>query len=374
MRRASDWQRVTAMIELASKADDSQPLLSDRPHNRTMLLEAVGISKSYWRRGGLFQGRIENRALDDVSLGLAPGEILGLVGESGCGKSTFAKVLLGLEAADAGALDVGNTRIFEPSRRAVPAAQRGIQMVFQDPYSSLNPRMMVRDLLSEGLRIRGGLSRAEIADEVRRHLALVGLGADALTKYPHQFSGGQRQRLCIARAIIVKPKVLIADEAASSLDVSVQMQILNLLLDLRDQIGLGIIFISHDMGVIEYLCDRIAVMYRGRIVEEGLAADILDHPHHPYTGHLIAARPRVGQRRTDAGTTVREKDPAAIALTPGELDRRCIYAERCSRALDRCYVEKPELTSRGTTKLACHNPLGQHRENSLPTTTSHFVP
>ncbi len=192
---------------------------------------------------------------------------------------------------------------------------------------------------------------------MRRHLTLVGLAADALTKYPHQFSGGQRQRLCIARAIIVKPKVLIADEAASSLDVSVQMQILNLLLDLRDRIGLGIIFISHDMGVIEYLCDRIAVMYRGRIVEEGAAAAVLDQPRHPYTSHLIAARPRVGRRRDDTGTTGLEEDPAAIESAPGKLDQRCVYVERCGNALDRCRIEKPQLTLHGTTNLACHNPL-----------------
>jgi oligopeptide/dipeptide ABC transporter ATP-binding protein len=346
------------MIGPVSEPRDPRPTLATSPRTEGKLLEAVGISKSFWRRGTLLQRRIENRALDDVSLDLAPGEILGLVGESGCGKSTFAKVLLGLEAADAGSLDVGDVRIFEPNRRAIPAAQRGIQMVFQDPYGSLNPRMMVRDLLSEGLRIRGGRPRAEIANEVRRHLALVGLGADALTKYPHQFSGGQRQRLCIARAIIVNPKVLIADEAASSLDVSVQMQILNLLLDLRDRIGLGIIFISHDMGVIEYLCDRIVVMYRGRIVEEGLAADILDHPRHPYTSHLIAARPRVGRRRDSTDTTGPDEDPAAIALAPGKLDDRCVYSERCSRALDRCHVEKPQLISQGTTKIACYNPLG----------------
>ena len=218
----------------------------------------------------------------------------------------------------------------------MPAAQRGIQMVFQDPYGSLNPRMMVRDLLSEGLRIRGELSRAEIDDEVRRHLALVGLCTDALTKYPHQFSGGQRQRLCIARAIIVKPKVLIADEAASSLDVSVQMQILNLLLDLRDRIGLGIIFISHDMGVIEYLCDRIAVMYRGRIVEEGAAAAVLDQPRHPYTSHLIAARPRVGRRRDDAGMTGPEEDPAAIESFRRQARpalRLCGTVRQCPRPL-----------------------------------------
>src|SRR5262249_34911990 len=191
---------------------------------------------------------------------------------------------------------------------------------------------------------------------VRHHLALVGLSADALTKYPHQFSGGQRQRLCIARAIIVKPKVLIADEAASSLDVSVQMQILNLLLDLRDRIGLGIIFISHDMGVIEYLCDRIAVMYRGRIVEEGRAADILDNPRHPYTGHLIAARPRVGRRRDVIGAAT-DDDPAAMTLASEDLDRRCVYLERCSLALARCGTEKPPLLEAETTKLACFNPL-----------------
>jgi oligopeptide/dipeptide ABC transporter ATP-binding protein len=155
----------------------------------------------------------------------------------------------------------------------------------------------------------------------------------------------------------VNPKVMIADEAASSLDVSVQMQILNLLLDLRDRIGLSIIFISHDMGVIEYLCDRIAVMYRGRIVEEGPAAAVLDHPRHPYTGHLIAARPRVGRRHDAAMSVGSDDDPAAIALAPGSLDRRCVYVERCGNVLDRCRVERPVLEQAGVARLACFNPL-----------------
>ncbi|MBX9757944.1 MAG: ATP-binding cassette domain-containing protein [Beijerinckiaceae bacterium] len=323
-----------------------------------LLLEARSVSKSFWGRSGFLRRGAENRALDDVSIRVAPGEILGLVGESGCGKSTLAKVLLGLERADAGSLAVGGKTLFAPGEVTVPAAGRGIQMIFQDPYGSLNPRMKVGDLIGEGLRIQGRMSRGDIADEVRRHLALVGLSEDSLGKYAHQFSGGQRQRLCIARAIIMKPKLLIADEAASALDVSVQMQILNLLLDLRDRIGLGVIFISHDMGVIEYLCDRIAVMYRGRVVEEGAAAAVLDRPRHPYTAHLIAARPRVGVQRRKAPETDALVDPLAAPLSAGELAGRCVYAERCDRALDVCVRQRPELEGADDVRVACFNPIG----------------
>lgn len=319
------------------------------------LLEALHVSKSFWARSGVLRRGAENRALDDVSIAVAPGEILGLVGESGCGKSTLAKVLLGLERADAGSMHVNGRTMFAPGERVAPAAERGIQMIFQDPYGSLNPRMKVGDLIGEGLRIQGRMSRAEIMDEVRRHLALVGLSDDSLGKYAHQFSGGQRQRLCIARAIIMKPNLLIADEAASALDVSVQMQILNLLLDLRERIGLGVIFISHDMGVIEYLCDRIVVMYRGRVVEEGAAAAVLDNPRHPYTAHLIAARPRVGVQRPKAPP--HEAELAVAPVSAAVLAGRCVYAERCDRAFDLCSQERPELLPDRDVNVACFNPI-----------------
>lgn len=334
----------------------AEPLISTSAKGRA-LLDARGVSKSFWRRTGLFTRAAENRALDDVSLSVAPGEIVGLVGESGCGKSTLAKVLLGLERADGGSLHVDGRAVFGPGERTVPPAARGIQMIFQDPYGSLNPRMKVGALIGEGLRIQGRLSRAEIRDEVRRHIALVGLSEDSLDKYAHQFSGGQRQRLCIARAIIMKPSLLIADEAASALDVSVQMQILNLLLDLRERIGLGIIFISHDMGVIEYLCDRIAVMYRGRIVEEGLAEAVLDRPRHPYTAHLISARPRVGKARARSHEQDAEFDLAAFGADAADLAARCGYAERCARGFDLCRQERPKLLPEHGVNVACFNPI-----------------
>jgi oligopeptide/dipeptide ABC transporter ATP-binding protein len=322
------------------------------PEGGDDLLRADHLRKTFRSRRGLFRPPAETQAVDDVSLRLAPGEILGVVGESGCGKSTLARIIVGLERADGGSLAIAGRTVFADGAPGLPSAQRGVQMVFQDPYGSLNPRMRARDILAEGLRIRGGMTRSEIDDKVAEHLELVGLDPSAARKYPHQFSGGQRQRLCIARAVITKPKLFIADEAASALDVSVQMQILNLLLDLRERIGLGILFISHDMGVIEYLCDQIAVMYRGRIVEAGPAQAVLDQARHPYTHALMAARPRVGVRRS------------ALRVESGDMQEQvagwkasCAYAGRCKHAREDCRSATPELVRTGDQSVACFHPL-----------------
>jgi ABC-type glutathione transport system ATPase component len=254
-------------------------------------VDVRGVSKAFRRRTGLIGPETMTQALNDVSFAIERGEILGMVGESGSGKSTAAKILLGLLEADSGAMTVDGARMFGDGAPSAPSARRGVQMVFQDPYSSLNPRMRVRDAVGEGLLIAGKLSRAEIDKRVVESLAVVGLDRGALAKYPHQFSGGQRQRICIARALILEPRLLIADEPVSALDVSVQMQVLNLLLDLREKLGLTMLFISHDMAVIDYLCDRVVVLYRGEIVETGKTAQVLDEPSHPYTRKLIDARP-----------------------------------------------------------------------------------
>jgi ABC-type glutathione transport system ATPase component len=262
--------------------------------NETPALAVAGVSKTFVRRSGLFARPAYTHALRDVSFTLERGQILGVVGESGSGKTTLGRVVVGLETPDR-----GEVRFFDrvlvggTPRRIVPAAERGIGMIFQDPYSSLNPRMSVHDIVGEGLQIAGKLSRREMNAAVGEALTLVGLRPEDSQRYPHQFSGGQRQRIGIARAIALKPKVLIADEAVSSLDVSVQMQVLNLLLDIRDTLQLSLVFITHNIGVVEYLCDQVIVMSRGEVVERGDTSKVITSPEHAYTRRLIEAVPRI---------------------------------------------------------------------------------
>jgi ABC-type glutathione transport system ATPase component len=255
-------------------------------------LTARDIRKTFQSSGGWFLKGTETHALRGVSFDVAPGEIFGIVGESGCGKSTLARVLVGLESADGGSLKLGDRTLFAPSEPTVPAVKRGIQMVFQDPNASLNPRMKVGDIVAEGLSI-AGVPRTEQVDRVDETLSLVGLSPSDARKHAFQFSGGQRQRICIARAMVMDPAFLVADEAVSALDVSVQMQILKMMLDVRERTNVSIVFITHDISVVDYMCDRVMVMYNGEVVELGETARVLDNPRDDYTKSLISSVPKL---------------------------------------------------------------------------------
>jgi peptide/nickel transport system ATP-binding protein len=258
-------------------------------------LEARALSRSYrLPRHGLFGARSVLKAVDDVSLTLQDGETLGIVGESGSGKSTLARMLMALERPDLGEVRWRDENITHLSASALRSRRHEIQMVFQDPYGSLDPRMRILDSVVEPLDVaRPELSPQQRRDAVVDILERVGLTAEALSRYPHQFSGGQRQRIAIARALITRPRVLVADEPVSALDVSIQAQILNLLSDLRAEFGLAMIFISHDLGIVRYLADRVMVMHRGKVVEEGESEAVFTAPTHSYTRALIAAMPKL---------------------------------------------------------------------------------
>jgi ABC-type glutathione transport system ATPase component len=259
------------------------------------LVAARGVSRVYRLPAeGLFSRRKTLVAVDDVSLAVAENEVLGIVGESGSGKSTLARLLTGLEKPDQGRLFWQGEDVSEASEAALRPKRRHVQMVFQDPFGSLDPRMRVLDSVAEPLDVAAPrLARDARRQRVAAMLARVGLSDDALTRYPHQFSGGQRQRIAIARALITHPKLVVADEPVSALDVSIQAQILNLLVDLRAEFGLSLVFVSHDLGIVRYLADRVLVMKSGRVVEEGETEAVFEAPRHNYTRRLIAAMPRL---------------------------------------------------------------------------------
>ncbi len=276
-------------------------------------------------------------ALDGVDLELHRGEVLAVVGESGSGKSTLAKIIVGSEAPTAGSVIFEGAEL--PHQRNRRSVQR-IQMVFQDPYSSLNPRLTIGSVLSELLRIHKVVPKDQIEAESLRLLNLVGLDADALRAYPSQFSGGQRQRLAIARALVVRPDVLIADEPVSALDVSVQATILDLFAKLRDELGLAVLFIAHNLAVVQHLSQRVAVMYLGRIVEVGTAAELFTNPRHPYTRALIASIPRMSRESVNSVFEVEGEPPSPFNIPQG-----CRFHPRCVMADDRCRQQDPVLVT-----------------------------
>ncbi|WP_210249555.1 ABC transporter ATP-binding protein [Methylobacterium oryzihabitans] len=332
------------------------------------LITLDGVSKHFSptpslaaRLAGLVTGRrpAAVRAVTDVDLAVRPGEVVGLVGESGCGKSTLARLVAGLAVPSAGrVLFEGRDRASLPPRER-RAAALAVQMIFQDASSSLNPRLRVEDIVGEAPVTHGLVPARERRDAVAALLGRVGLPADAMTRYPHQFSGGQRARIGIARALAVKPRLLVCDESVAALDVSIQAQVLNLFMDLRRDLGLTYLFVSHDLGVIAHIADRVCVMYLGRIVEEAPAETLFAAPAHPYTVSLLAQTPRLvpGKRRF---TGLTGEPPSPLAPPPG-----CHFHPRCPAAIPRCRSEAPLLRPVGPgQRVACH----RDRSEFLPET------
>jgi len=310
------------------------------------LLEVKQLTTWYPIRRGVLARTVGHvQAVTDVSFTLGEGETLGLVGESGCGKSTLGRTLVGLEEPRAGEIWLRGARL--PGVHRTAEQRRTIQMVFQDPVAALNPRLTVQDLLTEGL-IHHGLLQGTPAEAARALLADVGLDDSARHRYPHEFSGGQRQRINIARALSLRPSVLVCDEAVSALDVSVQAQVLNLLMDLKDKYRLSYLFISHDLSVVRFISDRIAVMYLGRVVEEGSAGAIMEQPRHPYTEALVSAVPVVGQPAR-ARTVLTGELPSPARPPTG-----CPFHPRCPKVLPVCSTRWPEETRDGPRRMHCH--------------------
>ncbi len=289
------------------------------------------------------------RAVDSVSLTVAPGEVLGIVGESGCGKSTLARMIAGILKPTAGTIRVAGTDLATAPERERRAASLAVQMVFQDPTASLNPRARVIDLVGEAPVAHGMVAPREKERFVCDLLARVGLDPSARSLFVHQFSGGQRARIAIARALAVNPKILVCDESTAALDVSIQAQIINLFMQLRADMGLTYVFVSHDLGVVEHISDRIAVMYLGRVVELAETEAMFAEPKHPYTRALLEEVPRLEpvKRRFSA---VRGEMPSPLAPPPG-----CHFHPRCPIAVERCSTERPALRPVGDGRLAaCH--------------------
>lgn len=308
-------------------------------------LTATGLSTWFGARGGAAV-----KAVDDVDFSIARGEIVGVVGESGCGKSTLGRTILALEQKSNGTVVFDGIDPFALDRRAEKAFRRRTAMVFQDPSSSLNPRKRIDQLLSQPLRVHEVGTRTDWRTRIDAILAETGIASDALNRYPHQFSGGQKQRIGIARALMLDPEFIVLDEAVSALDVSIQAQILNLLLDLKEKRDLTYLFISHDLSVVEFVSDRIIVMYLGRIVEEAPKRILVDEPLHPYTSALMKAFPTTDLATRGTSIHAIEGDvPSPINPPPG-----CHFAPRCPFATDKCRTSYPPLISRGEERrVAC---------------------
>jgi peptide/nickel transport system ATP-binding protein len=325
-----------------------------------LLLEAIAVSKRFSVGSGLFSSGRPLHAVDGVSLRVMRGETLGLVGESGCGKSTLGRCLLRLQEPSDGAIVFDGTDITRLSSRALRPLRPRMQMVFQDPYASLNPRRRIGDLVAEPLRVHrlpDGAKRetSVISERIETLMALVGLKPEHLSRYPHEFSGGQRQRIGIARALALEPDLVVADEPVSALDVSVQAQVVNLMMDLQERLSLTYVFIAHDLAVVRQIATRTAVMYLGSVVETAPTATLYRRPQHPYTAALLASVPKVSSSVTGfvPRTPVTGEPPSPLHLPLG-----CRFHPRCPRVKSRCKEERPSLGPMDSIhQVACHYPL-----------------
>ena len=316
----------------------------------TALLEIENLCKGFpVREGILLRARAYNQAVDNVSITVRAGETLGLVGESGCGKSTLARCVVKLHQPESGRIMFEGQDILELNRRQTLAYRRSVQMIFQDPMESLNARHSVEEILTEPYVIHNIGDYKSRQQEVRKLLDIVGLPSSARSLYPFEFSGGQRQRIGIARALSLKPKLIVCDEAVSALDVSIQSQIINLLLDLQQEFNLSYLFIAHDLAVVKHISDRVAVMYLGQIVETAKSDEIYQNALHPYTQSLIDAIPVPDPRHKRNGEILHGEVPSAINPPNG-----CRFHTRCPMVYDRCSQQSPKMYSRDSHSAACH--------------------
>ncbi len=313
------------------------------------LLQVQDLRKYFYREGLFSSDKRPIRAVDGISFSIRKGETLGLVGESGCGKTTAGKSILRLIDPTSGQILLKGQDILGLNREALRGLRRSMQFIFQDPYESLNPRMKVEEIVGEGLEVHRIARGKEKSGRVSELLKKVGLHPQDAQRYPHEFSGGQRQRIGIARAISLHPEFIVADEPVSALDVSIQAQILNLLMDLRDQLGLTYLFISHDLRVVKYISDRIAVMYMGKIVERAGSEDLFKRPLHPYTQSLLKAIPKLDPSQK------RERPLLEEELRPLPSGQECLFQPRCPHSREKCQAEEPLLLDEGEDHfVACH--------------------
>ncbi|MFG0329782.1 MAG: ABC transporter ATP-binding protein [Phycisphaerales bacterium] len=314
------------------------------------LVEVRNLVKHFPVRGGVLNRVIQRvHAVNDVSFDVKRGETVGIVGESGCGKSTLGKMVIRLLEPTSGSIVYDGHDITNLSHTELMPFRKKMQIIFQDPYSSLNPRQTVRSILKEAILFHGVVPKSELDPYIDELITRVGLRADAKDKFPHEFSGGQRQRIGIARALCTKPDFIVADEPVSALDVSIQAQVLNKLMDLKEEFGLTLMFISHDLKVIEHFCDRVLVMYLGHVVESLPCEDLEDRARHPYTQALLGANPIDDPNDRHELAALEGDVPSPFDMPPG-----CPFAGRCPLVMDRCRVEMPPLETRGTAHtVAC---------------------